>query len=271
MREFLSKILIITLVFMIGTGNVFAKNNIEMIADVDSHFSIKYQDLPEIIQFRTAQARTIPDVVSIPEGSLITLRVVKAQRELRWHKSGFILCKMESYTPEITDVPIDVSDKDIYLAVRKYEKLNKKEAIIIGTELVLATGASFFAPGVDIGYFFIKGAIQRQKHPHWFKAGVHNAYDNSICWLWLKGKPIELEKGEQIKVKDVKAKKVDKLIAKMEKRANKHNIQTAKRLAKKDKRALKRELRYEKKLVNCEIVEEGMDSITVDRSSIAGY
>ena len=56
----------------------------------------------------------------------------------------------------------------------------------------------------------------------------------------------------------------------MEKRADKQNIKAAKRLAKKDKKALKRELKYEKKLVNCTVVEEGIESIIIDRSSIAG-
>ena len=270
MKKIITIFLITIFVFSFGFNEVYAKNNIKAIADVDSTFSIKYQDLPDIIQFKTTQTKTIPDVLSIPEGSVVTLKVIKAQRELRWHKSGFILCKLVSYTPEITNIPVDVSDKEIYLTIRKYEEIDKKEATFIGIELVLAQGASFFAPGVDIGYYFIKGAIQRKKHPHWFKAGVHNAYENSICWFWLKGKPIELEPGEQVKIKDVKPEKVEKLIAKMEKRADKQNIKAAKRLAKKDKKALKRELKYEKKLVNCTVVEEGIESIIIDRSSIAG-
>ena len=192
MKEFLIKVFIVFLALIVPFSSCFAKTNMKMRADVNEEFSIKYQDLPDEITFTTTQAKTIPNVISIPENSLIKLKILKAQRELRWHKGGLILCKLVSYTPlDVSDIPIDVSDKDIYLTVRKHEDIDKKEAWILGTEIVVTQGAALFAPGVDIGYFFIKGAIQRKKHPHWFKAGVRNAYDNSIFWFPQKGKPIE--------------------------------------------------------------------------------
>lgn len=269
MRKALTKLFAFILILSLCPEQVLAKRNVKMIADVDSNFTIKNQDLPEEISFRISKSKTIPNVISIPEGSLITLKIIRAQKELRWHKSGLILCKMESYTPEITDIPIDVSDKDIYLLVRKYEEVDKKEAAILATEIILTQGAAIFAPGVDIGYFFIKGAIQRKKHPNWFKAGVHNAYENSICWFWLKGKQIELDDDDQVQIKDIKAEKVDKLITKIDKRNARFERQAAKRIAKHDNKTLKRQIKNEEKLVDCSVVEEAIENVVVDRSVLA--
>ncbi len=269
MRKALTKLFAFILILSLCPEQVLAKRNVKMIADVDSNFTIKNQDLPEEISFRISKSKTIPNVISIPEGSLITLKIIRAQKELRWHKSGLILCKMESYTPEITDIPIDVSDKDIYLLVRKYEEVDKKEAAILATEIILTQGAAIFAPGVDIGYFFIKGAIQRKKHPNWFKAGVHNAYENSICWFWLKGKQIELDDDDQVQIKDIKAEKVDKLITKIDKRNARFERQAAKRIAKHDNKTLKRQIKNEEKLVDCSVVEDAIENVVVDRSVLA--
>ena len=264
-----NKIIALILIFVISITHVSAKNNIEMLADVDTEFTIKYKELPGEISFVTTEAKTIPNIISIPSGSTVLLEVIKAQKELRWHKSGYILCKLKSYTPENLTVPIDVSDKDLYLLVRKYEKINKIEATIIGVELVLAQGAAFFAPGVDIAYYFVKGAIQRKKHPNWFKAGVHNAYDNSICWFWLKGKPIELSEGDMVSIKDIKTSKVNKLEKKIDKRFARYERQANKRIQKKDRITQKRYNKNEKKMVSCKIVEDGIETIVIDRASIA--
>ena len=266
MRTLYLKILIIFLVLTLNLNICYAKKNVKMIADVDADFTIKNTELPDRISFKTAETRTIPDVISIPENSTVTLEIIRTQRELRWHKSGIVLCKLVEYTPEGLETPIDVSDKDIYLVVRKYEKIDKKEAFLIGTELVIMQGASFFAPGADIGYYFIKGAIQRKKHPHWFKAGVRNAYENSICWFWLKGKPMVLQAGEQVQIKDIKTKKVDKLIKKIDKRNARFERQAAKRIVKRDNKAYKRQIKNNKKMVNCSVTEDVMDSVFVERS-----
>ena len=270
MKEFLIKVFIVFLAIIMPVSSCFAKTNMKMRADVNEEFSIKYQDLPDEITFTTTQAKTIPNVISIPENSLIKLKILKAQRELRWHKGGLILCKLESYTPlDVSDIPIDVSDKDIYLTVRKHEDIDKKEAWILGTEIVVTQGAAFFAPGVDIGYFFIKGAIQRKKHPHWFKAGVRNAYDNSIFWFPQKGKPIELGSDDQVQIKDISQKKAEKLSKKIDERNARFERQAAHRIEKKNAKALKRELKNEKKMADCSVVEEAIENVVVDRSVLA--
>ena len=270
MKEFLIKVFIVFLALIVPFSSCFAKTNMKMRADVNEEFSIKYQDLPDEITFTTTQAKTIPNVISIPENSLIKLKILKAQRELRWHKGGLILCKLVSYTPlDVSDIPIDVSDKDIYLTVRKHEDIDKKEAWILGTEIVVTQGAALFAPGVDIGYFFIKGAIQRKKHPHWFKAGVRNAYDNSIFWFPQKGKPIEIGSDDQVQIKDISQKKAEKLSKKIDERNARFERQAAHRIEKKNAKALKRELKNEKKMADCSVVEEAIENVVVDRSVLA--
>lgn len=265
MKSFYIKIIVIGFSLILFSGVSYAKSNIKMHADVNDDFTIMYKDLPNEIQLKVTEAQTVPSIINIPENSTITLEVIRAQRELRWHKGGLILCKLKSYTLQDCSVPLDVQDKNIYLTIRKYEEIDKKEAWILGTELVLAQGASVFAPGVDIGYFFIKGAIQRKKHPHWFKAGVRNAYDNSIFWFPQKGKPIELTDGDQVKIKDIKPEKVDKLIEKIDKRNARFERQAAHRIEKKEKKALKRELKHEKKLVNCSVVENAIENEVVEK------
>ena len=263
MKKSLVKSFIILLVFLMPFSTAFAKSNVKMRADVAEEFTVKNQELPDEISFKITKSKTIP------ENSIINLKVIRAQRELRWHKGGLILCKLVSFTPEDYDVPVDISEKELYLTVRKYEPIDKKEAWILGTEIVVMQGASFFAPGVDIGYFFLKGAIQRQKHPNWFKAGVRNAYDNSIFWFPQKGKPIELADGDQVEIKDIKTKKVDKLVQKIDKRNARFERQAAKRIARKEEKSFKRELKNEKKLVDCTTVENVIENIVVDRSVLA--
>ena len=269
MKEFIQKILAVFLIFTIITSPAFAKKNMKAVADVSDDFTIKHKDLPDEIVFKITETKSMPDSISIPEGSLVRLEIIRAQRELRWHKGGLILCKLKGYTPENSDTEIDVSNKDIYIAVRKYEKVNKKEATLLGVELVLAQGASFFAPGVDIGYFFIKGAIQRKKDSRWFHAGVKNAYDNSIMWFFEKGKPIELSDGDQVQIKDIKPKKAEKMVKKIDKRNERFERQAAKRIAKKEIKIAKRELKQEKKLTDCSVVEQTIENITVDRNVLA--
>ena len=270
MKNSVKKILSVILIMMLTTSLAPAKNNkINLIADVNSDLTIKTTELPDEITFKTKEIRKITEELSIPEGASVTLEVLKAQRELRWHKSGLILCKLKSYQPELAEKPIDVSDKELYLVARKYEPIDKKEATLIGIELVLAQGASFFAPGVDIAYFFTKGAIQRKKDPQWFKAGVYNAYENSICWFWLKGKPFELSEGEMVQIKTIKPEKVEKLSAKIDKRTARFERQAGKRIARLDEKRLKKDLKDEKKMVNCSVVENAIENIVVNRSVIA--
>ena len=269
MLKIYRNIFIITIAFVLSFSNAYAKNNVKMVADVNDAFTLKYTELPDEISFTTTEAQTVPDVISIPAGSTVTLQVLKAQRELRWHKSGIILCKLISYTPESTNIPLNVEDKDIYTVVRKHEPLNKFEATLTGAEIIVMQGASLFVPGLDIGYYFIKGAILKEKDPNWFKAGVHNAYDNSICWFWLKGKDIELEQGNQVKIKDITKSKAESLSSKIDERNERFEYQAAKRLAKLDNKSLKRNTKNAKKMVSCQITEDILKDIMIERTSIA--
>ncbi len=273
MKNLVAKILILAIVIAANTCCSHAlaknKNKINIVANTVSEFTIKNQDLPDEITFKIPSEQVLPDGTIIPADSYINFEILKAQRELRWHKGGLILCKLKNYQEHESEKYTDLSDKDLYVVVRKYEPMDKKDAILTGTELVLAQGASFFAPGVDIGYFFIKGAIQRKKHPHWFKAGVHNAYENSICWFYLKGKPIELADGEQVRIKSIKNNKIEKLSKKIDKRNARFERQAEKRISKLDKKELKKAYKNEKKMIHCKVVEDVVNSIEIDRSAIA--
>ena len=197
---------------------VQASDSIKLISHINQDFDVN--DIQPEIKFKTIKKVTILNEITIPQRSVITAETIQAQKERRWHKSGYIICKVKSYITEYDEF-YDISDKNIYLIARKYEPIYKKEASVLATELVLTQAASVFAPGVDILYFFTKGAIQREKNPNWFKAGVSNAYDHSICWFWLKGKPINLEKDEKVQLKSIKEKRALKLKTQIERRKEK--------------------------------------------------
>lgn len=240
MRKFLRQFIVIFLLFTIAILPVNAKDNIKLITHIDDRFYLS--NIPSEVYFRTIKKITLLNEITIPQRSIVTAEVLQAQKERRWHKSGYILCKIKSYTLEYTNETFDISDKNIYLVARKYEPVNKKEASILATEILLTQAASFFAPGVDILYFFTKGAILREKDPNWFKAGVSNAYDNSICWFWLKGKPINLNKDEKVQLKSIKEDKALKLKTQIERRKAKQLIRDEKTKAKIMKKYLNDEL-----------------------------
>lgn len=240
MEFFFKRVIVIFLLFIIAVLPVNAKDNIKLITHMDKRFYLS--NIPSEVYFRTIKKITILNEITIPQRSIVTAEVIQAQKERRWHKSGYILCKIKSYTLEYTNETFDISDKNIYLVARKYEPVNKKEASILATEILLTQAASFFAPGVDILYFFTKGAILREKDPNWFKAGVSNAYDNSICWFWLKGKPINLNKDEKVQLKSIKEDKALKLKTQIEQRKAKQLIKDEKTKAKIMKKYLNDEL-----------------------------
>ena len=259
MRELIKKFIIFLILLSFTICPIQAKDRIILHGDVNEKFTLKYNELPKELTFKTSMAKTIPNIITIPENSDVTVEIIDAQKERRWHKSGYILCKLKSYTPESISVPIDVSDRNIYLVVRKYEEVNVGEATLFGIELVLAQGASVFAPGVDIAYFFTKGAIQREKHPNWFKAGVHNAYENSICWFWLKGKPIELDLDDSVCVKNITEEKASKLKSQIEKRKEKQINKSSLKIAKADKKLEKKIKKIEKRSIGDIIAEKVME------------
>jgi len=233
----IKKIICTILLFLVIAPCTLAKEKVKARASVQSDFILK-ENTKDIV-FITYKDIKIDENTLIPSNSVIYAENIQAQRERRWHKSGYIVCKLMKYSlSQFDDETIDISDKDIYFVARKYEKVYKKEASIIATEIILSQGASFFAPGVDILYFFTKGAIQREKNPNWFKAGVSNAYENSICWFWLKGKEINLSQGNEIDLKKIEKDRAEKLTS-----------QISKRKFKEDMRALKKELNHEFKIV----------------------
>ncbi len=230
MKRFISLLLII----LLGCNSIFASDFAKFHAGILNEFNTN-EKTPEQITFSVTEEVKINDELTIPAESTLVVKVFEFQREKRWHKNGFFICNLLSYTPVETEETVDVSDKEIYFIARKYEPINKKEAGILGTEIVLTQAASivascfiFLAP-VDVAYFFTKGAIQREKHPNWFKAGVSNAYDNSIFWFWLKGKSIDLAEGDGVKLQGISKKRADKINSKIEKR-------NSKKLAKQQKR-----------------------------------
>ena len=238
--------------FLLVISPAYALEDVEMIANVQNEYSTN-EDQDEIT-FKTIKKITLTDDVTIPQRSIVTAEILQSQKERRWHKSGYLVCRLKNYLVELTNKPVDISDKELYFVVRKYEPINKKEASLVATELVLAQGASFFAPGVDILYFFTKGAIQRKKNPNWFKAGVSNAYDNSLCWFWLKGKPIELKKDDLIKVVGVEEIEAFELKTDIDIRKMKQAYKLEKKQDKRDLKAFKAYIKQANKNLETESI-----------------
>ena len=208
-----------------------AQEKINAIVNINQEFSTS--DIPRNVEFNVKESISLGSIV-IPRNSILTAELLEVQTERRWHKSGFMVCKILSYKYGKKGKNVDLSEKNIYLAVRKYEEIDGKKAAIIGTELVVAQAAGFFIPGIDIAYYFTKGAIMREKYKNWFKSGVSNAYDNSVFWFWLKGKPIDLEEDETVSLKSIDEKRAYKLKSQIEKRKAKKNKKSHSRLKSND-------------------------------------
>lgn len=228
----MKKIVVLILISMITILPVSAKDVVRAQARMTTEYSLLGEESPLIVKFMPGREVNFGRGVIVKSKSIITAEVYQSQKERRWHKSGFIICKLLSYVGPDSEEEIDISQRDIYMVARKHEPIDPKEAAILGTELTATTIGSVFVPGVDIAYFFTKGAILREKHPNWFRAGVSNAYDNSICWFWLKGKPIELQSGDEIKLVSIQKTKAKKIKANADKKNAKAKIKTAKKEAK---------------------------------------
>lgn len=244
MMDLIKKTLCILLSFLMISLPVSAKEKINAVANIQQEFSLA--EVPNEVFIKTSEEDIVFNGVTIPGNSILEAEVLQAEQERRWHKSGVIVCKLKNYKPQDSDEAVDVSEKNIYLLVRKYDAINGKDAAILTTEIVLTQAAGIvgscfiiFAP-VDIAYFFTKGAIQRDRDPNWFKSGVSCAYDNSIFWFWLKGKPIELEQDGTVKLKSIKEKKALKLSKRME-------VRNDKRAVKKINRQFRAEIKQNKK------------------------
>lgn len=118
---------------------------------------------------------------------------------------------------------VDIEKKDIYMVARKYEAIDKKQAAKTAAELTTTTAAGFIIPGVDIAYYFTKGMIKKKEGKTRFKSGVSTAYENSIFWFWLKGKPLDLEENASISFKEIDRDKAHDMINKMKEENNKAN------------------------------------------------
>lgn len=216
-------ILLIFLIFLNLQSQTYAyeskKNHIKSYAIINNDFNLR--EIPNTIKFTLLKSITLPNGSIIPKNSTIISNIYQYDKEKRFHKSGFFICIPNTYyyNDEIYDIV-----NDLYLIIKKYEPLNKKEAIIQAAEIIIFTGASYFAPGVDVAYFFTKGAIQRKKDKNRFKAGIKNAYDNSIFWIFLKGKPIELTLGDKINFRKITKKKAEKLKISIDKKREKENL-----------------------------------------------
>ena len=136
--------------------------------------------------------------LKIPAGTILKAKVNTTTTERRFHKSAFLIVNFEEIKEG--DCFKSITGYNIGGVIRKYEKIDKKDATITGAELTTTTVAAFIIPGIDILYYFTKGCIQNTKAETRFKSGVHNAYDNSIMWFFLKGKPIKLVEGDSVAV-----------------------------------------------------------------------
>ncbi|MBR2069766.1 MAG: hypothetical protein IJ877_08410 [Candidatus Gastranaerophilales bacterium] len=240
----MKKVISLFLICFFTVLPVNAKNLVKSNALVHTEYDI-LDDSENIIEFSPDKNIKISKNVDIPPHAKIKAQIIQSQKERRFHKSGFLICKLLDFTLE--GVKVDISKYDAYLIARKYEPIDKKEAAIIATELVVMSGASFFAPGVDIGYFFTKGAILRKKHPNWFKAGVMNAYDNSICWIFLKGKPINLNKNDKVSLKHLTKEDAKDLSAKITYKKDKIAYKKEKKILISEVKEIKKEYNKEQK------------------------
>jgi hypothetical protein len=66
------------------------------------------------------------------------------------------------------------------------------------------------------------------------------AYDNSIFWFWLKGKPIELAEGDELRRNSINREKAEKINSKICLKNEKRLAKNEKKLAKKEKKLAKK-------------------------------
>ena len=60
--------------------------------------------------------------------------------------------------------------------------------------------------------------IHKEEGKTRFKSGISSAYENSIFWFWLKGKPMDLEENASISFTEIDKNKLEKLNNQIEKR-----------------------------------------------------
>ena len=141
----MKKFIIIFLISIMTVLPVSAKSPVRAQARMTSDYSIG-ENAPIEIKFMPGRKVNFGRGVNVQSKSVITAEVYQAQKERRWHKSGFVICKLMSYTEPDSDEEIDISNRDIYMVARKYERIDPKEAAIIGTEITTTSIASINIP-----------------------------------------------------------------------------------------------------------------------------
>src|SRR5574344_1525571 len=192
----MKKFILILIMLLISWMPVNAKDAVSAVADMSSEFSIE-QNVNNV-SFTPQSDINIDKETIIPAKSYVTPEATTSRIEKRFHKSGFFVCHIVNYKPENSTETIDISSKDYYMIGKKYIKVDGVDATITGAEFTTTTLAGILVPGCDILYYFTKGAIKRERDPNWFKSGVSNAYDNSILWIFEKGRPITLKRGDTV-------------------------------------------------------------------------
>lgn len=197
----MKKILLYVLTICLFIQPTFAKDSTKIIGQVRTELTIETIDKSVPIYLNTPYK--INDKINIPQGSTINIYIENNSKEKRFHKSGFFIGKIIDYTTPINNQTYNIEKENIIVVGRKYEEVNASDVARTGTEITATTIAGFIIPGSDIAYYFTKGAIQNETGTR-FKSGVHCAYDNSILWFILKGKPINLKKGDYVILKTPK-------------------------------------------------------------------
>ena len=69
--------------FLLVFPPVFAKDRIKILGDINTEFTTHLQDFPDEINILAVKTCTIPDLVTIPEDSLMTLEFLGYRKERR--------------------------------------------------------------------------------------------------------------------------------------------------------------------------------------------
>lgn len=210
----MKKIIAVILMLMITFMPVSAEDFPKIVATMNSEFRIAKKT--ENIEFTLNEDLYIDENTTIPKYSKVNAEIYKSQVEKRLHKSGYFICILKNYITEDSQYN-DISKKGIYLIGRKHEPLDPVDIATTGAEFTTMTLVGILIPGSDIAYYFVRGAVQRNKHHNWFKSGVSNAYDNSVFWLFEKGKPINLKSEDEISIMQITKEDAEEIKNEMEK------------------------------------------------------
>ena len=218
-----------------------AEKKIKFVANINNE--VHADIFPEEIQFIPVNSKNNKKL-KIQGEEIINAQVLEVQAERRFHRHGFIVLNVDSVNL-LTDSKLDLTDEHIFFKANKYEKIYPKIIVLRSIEFIATTAASFIIPGVDIVYYFIRGVIKGKPNTNRLKAGVSFAYDNSICWIWLKGRTIDLAENDSIILKEINEEKAYKLKGQIENRKLRKQEKQQKKQEKEDKKRLKKEQKKE--------------------------